>query len=527
MTKSALRGRVVTMDDAAHVITDGAVYISDNAIVAVKPASDPRPAGFEQVEPALTSGTIYPGLVELHNHLSYNALPLWSVPKRYDNRDQWPQNPEYHALVTGPMKLLGDAKRKDLLAALVRYVESKALFGGITTTQGVALASNAGVETYYHGVVRNVESTGDKALPAARTHIADVEAKDWDKFHKAVSGNQVVILHLSEGVDTKAREHFLALQKGGNWAITDKLVGIHCAGLQAQDFDTMAKHGGSMVWSPFSNYLLYGDTANVAAARKSGVTVALGSDWSPSGSKNLLGELKVARLAADEHGWDISNHDLVAMVTRNPAKMLKWNAAIGSIEAGKRADLLVLAQAKTDPYRQLIDAQENDITLVVIDGVARYGTAGLMTALGAKSTKVEVAGVERHVMYHDASANPDIDSVSLAVARTTLHAFFKGLGGASPMTFAAAAPANAQPSKLTLALPEIDGTKTQRPLLPYHGKPTGWSPAALMAAAVTQAISAIEIDPLTVLDDGDFVQVCVDENNLPPWLKTGLKKILS
>ena len=51
-----------------------------------------------------------------------------------------------------------------------------------------------------------------------------------------------------------------------------------------------------MVWSPLSNLLLYGATADVAAAQAAGVSIGLGSDWSPAGSKNLLGELKVARL---------------------------------------------------------------------------------------------------------------------------------------------------------------------------------------------------------------------------------------
>ena len=48
------------------------------------------------------------------------------------------------------------------------------------------------------------------------------------------------------------------------------------------------------MWSPFSNLWLYRDTTDVLAARAAGVRVCLGADWSPSGSKNLLGELKVA-----------------------------------------------------------------------------------------------------------------------------------------------------------------------------------------------------------------------------------------
>ena len=48
------------------------------------------------------------------------------------------------------------------------------------------------------------------------------------------------------------------------------------------------------MWSPFSNLWLYRGTTDVLAARAAGVRICLGADWSPSGSKNLLGELKVA-----------------------------------------------------------------------------------------------------------------------------------------------------------------------------------------------------------------------------------------
>jgi hypothetical protein len=225
--KFVLQGQVVTMDDAFHVLPKGAVYVDDVTIAAVQAADAPPPAGFANAPVVATKGTIYPGMIELHNHLSYDALTLWNVPKKYDNRDQWPNHPEYHQLVTGPMSVLGTSKRRDLLAALVRYVESKCLFGGVTTSQGIKLSSNAGVQSYYKGVVRNVEHTGDKALPAARTHVADVAAKDWQKFLTAISGDHVMILHLAEGKDTKAREHFLALKNGSKWAITNKLVGIH------------------------------------------------------------------------------------------------------------------------------------------------------------------------------------------------------------------------------------------------------------------------------------------------------------
>ncbi len=67
--------------------------------------------GFAGVTIVESGGTIFPGLIELHNHLSYNALPLWSpVPKRFENRGQWPNHKDYRPLVSGPMTVIGQYK---------------------------------------------------------------------------------------------------------------------------------------------------------------------------------------------------------------------------------------------------------------------------------------------------------------------------------------------------------------------------------------------------------------------------------
>src|SRR3546814_4445453 len=86
-----------------------------------------------------------------------------------------------------------------------------------------------------------------------------------------------------------------------------------------------------MVWSPLSNLLLYGQTADVAAAKAAGLTIGLGSDWSPSGSKNLLGELKAAQACNRAPGGPFSARDMVAMATSNEAKLRKWEKGVGSL----------------------------------------------------------------------------------------------------------------------------------------------------------------------------------------------------
>ena len=102
---------------------------------------------------------------------------------------------------------------------------------------------------------------------------------------------------------------------------TTRFPASTAAGLLPEDFDVLAQQQASMVWSPLSNLLLYGGTARVDAARAAGVKIGLGSDWSPTGSKNLLGELKVASLYS-QHALNglFTARDLVAMATRDAAR---------------------------------------------------------------------------------------------------------------------------------------------------------------------------------------------------------------
>jgi len=107
--KLALAGRVVSMDDAFTVKADAVVYIDRGTIVAVQDHGQPAPSGFADVARVDTGGTLFPGLIELHNHLSYNALPLWSpVPRLFEHRGQWPEHPDYRKLISGPMTVGGE-----------------------------------------------------------------------------------------------------------------------------------------------------------------------------------------------------------------------------------------------------------------------------------------------------------------------------------------------------------------------------------------------------------------------------------
>jgi 5-methylthioadenosine/S-adenosylhomocysteine deaminase len=537
----ALAGRIVTLDAAATIVDPGVVYCRDGSIVAVQPTSASAPPGFENVAVTQTRGIVLPGMIELHNHLPYDVLSLWQVPKAYTNRDQWSAetNPDYHRLVTGPMRILGSDP--NLVPAIVRYVEVRALLGGTTTSQGITLAKSA-IISHFRGLVRNVESTHDTQLKPAATHIADIDSTDAENFLARISGSQKLILHLSEGIDAHAHDAFAALHlPDGRWAITDNLIGIHCVALTAQDFTTFGQHGGSMVWSPLSNLLLYGQTANLGAALAAGVPVALGSDWAPSGSKNLLGELKVAQAVAPTVGATLTALDLVRMVTTAPATMLGWDNHLGALEPGKRADLVVLDGQAGDPYQQLISATEADFHLVMINGTPRVGTPGLMKSLvpalnttGTNASEpLRIAGRDRLLNLAQVTADPAVAEISVKESLDRLAQALKDLPHAAPALPPTdlLARAHAEGAALLAASGVINNHMSPRPHLPLRGRLTGpnvddirtalMSSSSRAAAARVSAtpLDSLALDPLAAVDNPAYYAELGQEQNIPQSLR--------
>ncbi len=521
----ALKGKIVTMNSAFQVLERGVVYIDAGQITAVLPAKAAPPPGFEAVPLINTRGTLYPGLIELHNHLSYNILPLWQVPKRFTNRAQWGIVPAYRKLISGPMQVLG--KTAGYVEAIVRYVECKCLLAGVTTSQGIALYSNNSIQKFYRGLIRNVEETGEAALPDADTKISDVEASDAEKFLDRLQSSSCLLLHLSEGIDAKAHEHFEALQlANGAWALAASLSGIHCAALKSADFQAMRAHNASMVWSPLSNLLLYGQTADLQAAKDSGIQIAIGSDWSPSGSKNLLGELKVARLYSQAAGGIFSDRDLVGMATINPARMLKWQDSLGSLEAGKRADILVVDGTAGDPYARLLQAGEQDIILVVINGMPRYGRPSLMEPpglpFGRASETWRVRSARRLLNLVHPSADPVVGSLTLRQASQRLS---QGLHDLAQLARDGLLLHAETPPAWTLVLDheELDGASQRTHLfLNRTGRATGLVAAPTTAEPLSDILEPVKLDPLTVVDDPQFFDLLQRQPNLPDYIKQGL-----
>jgi cytosine/adenosine deaminase-related metal-dependent hydrolase/C-terminal processing protease CtpA/Prc len=510
-------GRIVTMNDDHDVIADGRIYIDKGTIKKVVGKGGAAPDGFTGAPVVETGGTIYPGLIELHNHLPYNVLPMWVVPRPFTNRGQWIDLPDKRRLISGPMQLLG--AMSGTIEAVVRYTEAKCLVSGVTTSQGITLVNQNGIAHQYRGVVRNVEQTDDDELPEAVTHVADVKAAA--AFLTQLERGKTTLLHLSEGIDETARKHFLDLRIAGRkWAITKALGGIHCTGLKGRDFATLRSRGGSMVWSPFSNLLLYGGTAPIDEAIAARTNIALGSDWSPSGSKNLLGELKAARIVIDvlHPGLTVSDRDIVDMVTRHPATILRWDNMLGSLQDNARADLLVVDGTDGDDYSRLIGATESAVKLVVVNGVPRYGTPSLLEQVVPSTETLKVGGDDRVLNLATDVVDPLVPAIKFSEARARLTDAMGRLPQiadalADPM-FASGAiglTADSRPGTWVLDLDnDHPGDASSRAL----------APMALLASAMAgdgalgQVLSAVTLDPLTVVDDDEYFGRVGGQTNL-------------
>ena len=122
----AIRGRIVAVSNQPEVATSesavftGRVWIGDDGrIVAVtrgRKAGPPGSAGATVVD--VGSSLVIPGLVDLHNHLAYNTLPLWTEPKQHTpflHHNSWTKADSYSASTTWPAYALITACPHELL----------------------------------------------------------------------------------------------------------------------------------------------------------------------------------------------------------------------------------------------------------------------------------------------------------------------------------------------------------------------------------------------------------------------------
>jgi 5-methylthioadenosine/S-adenosylhomocysteine deaminase len=156
-------------------------------------------------------------------------------------------------------------------------------------------------------------------------------------------------------------------------------VFAHCVHISEQEIRTLERTETSVSHNPVSNMMLGDGVAPVVAMLRQGVNVALGTDGAASNhSQDLFETMKCASLLQKVHRQDagiIDPYAVLRMATIGGARALGLSSVCGTIEAGKRADVILVRtenihnQPINDLFSQLVNcAKASDVQTVIVDG---------------------------------------------------------------------------------------------------------------------------------------------------------------
>lgn len=336
-------------------------------------------------------GVASPGLINLHDHTDWaDTPPVDHGTERYDHRHDWRKGLRGHTALSSPSSTGSVAGRS--------WAELRHLLAGTTSIVGPGLAPyflrNLNDTTYQEGLYQSPIYASTFPLgDAAGVLLAD--SCSYPGFNPPYP-TEVYLPHVSEGIGTEARNEFLCLSDASlpnGHDVVDDAALIHGIGLTPADVDLLVSGNSSVVWSPRSNISLYGMTAPVTVMDNLGLNLALGTDWLPSGSMNLLRELACAKsLSTTYYASQFSDHDLVGMVTWNAARAAQMDDVIGHLTAGHFADVAIFDGSLHGDDSAVLEASPADVALVLKGGVPMYGDAPVMEALGAGDGQCELIG---------------------------------------------------------------------------------------------------------------------------------------
>ena len=388
-----LKGDVV-LD--GQILKDYYVTITGNTITRVDSTA---PAGKDNLI-VETNGYIFPGLIDSHNHPTYNIFKPIEFGKFYQERYDWQADSIYDA-----WKDFINPIRNSNECNIWKVAEVREMVAGCTTIQNCSYGSS---DCFSHPSIgiRNLEKSPARILQK----VFPLDMSDDDKTRIRNKRYNRVVIHLCEGINNDAKNEFYEYYNDG--LLDDRTVIIHGTALTSTEFDIMAQVGAKLVWSPKSNMVLYNDTTKVDIAKAAGVEISLAPDWTPSGEANILDELYYAyTLNQSMFSNTFTLKELVDMVTLGAAKILGIDDRYGKIEVGYKADIAVFEKLSDDPYMSMIYSSANNVMLTIIGGVPRYGDDAMFTSLGItdRVEDVEVCGGEMKKLQMQV-VNPFIDN---------------------------------------------------------------------------------------------------------------------
>jgi len=157
-----------------------------------------------------------------------------------------------------------------------------------------------------------------------------------------------------------------------------QLCAAHCVWVDDRDQQILADHDVKVMHCPGSNLKLGSGVAPVPEMRARGITVSLGADGAACNNRlDMFEEMRLAAIlqAMRKHPGVLPARDVLWMATRAGARTLALEDEIGSLEAGKKADVIIVDRDRPhlapgpDPYSTLVyAARGSDVRTTVVDG---------------------------------------------------------------------------------------------------------------------------------------------------------------
>ena len=190
--------------------------------------------------------------------------------------------------------------------------------------------------------------------------------------HASESREEIAIVRKATGARTNIE--YLATVK----LASPHLCAAHCVWVDEQDQQVLADHDVKVMHCPGSNLKLGSGIAPVPEMRARGITVSLGADGAACNNRlDMFEEMRLAALlqAMRKQPGILPARDVLWMATRAGARTLGLEDQIGSLEVGKRADVIVVDRDRPhlapgpDPYSTLVYAvRGSDVRTTIVDG---------------------------------------------------------------------------------------------------------------------------------------------------------------
>jgi 5-methylthioadenosine/S-adenosylhomocysteine deaminase len=376
----------MTLVTPAEVIRRGRLKIEKSRLKEVASAPVAAPASRVKFDLRFSEDTLcFPGLINVHDHLRGNYLPRIG-----------PSNGDYY--------LNWSYWEKDLRSSPV--LEERARIG-VEDMYSLSAYKNllSGVVTVNDHFPHEFNEPFLPFLPirVINAYTLAHECSSYDlkwgdgieiEHQRAVERGHPFITHLEEGFDEESQAGVEILERLS--CLDSHDLFIHCIGFCDEDIRKVKGAGASVAWCPASNIFMFNVTCKIRRMLAEGVNVCIGTDSTATGSVNLLEEMRFARRTYGRmYGEELPARTVTEMVTRNPARAFWMQDRIGSIEEGKLADLLFLRPRVSDPYEALLQAQIEDIELILREGSPLYGDQRweeLFRQRGVKYTRAGVRG---------------------------------------------------------------------------------------------------------------------------------------